>query len=54
MESLQYSNNSNLENLLTHLFNSFIKLSDLLRNGSGGKETQSKNKFGDIQLDTDV
>ena len=30
------------------LLDSFVKLSELLRNDTGGKETNTKNLFGDI------
>ena len=31
-----------------------MRLADLLRNGTGGTETNQKNLFGDVVLDTDM
>lgn len=38
----------NLNIVIKSLKDAFVKLSELLRNGTGGKSVNSKNKFGDI------
>ncbi|KRX05375.1 hypothetical protein PPERSA_00676 [Pseudocohnilembus persalinus] len=54
-QKLIYSKNQDINLILENLLNGFVKLSDLLRNlSTDGKQLETKNKFGDTQLDTDV